>query len=484
MYGKVAAALGPVYLGLHLFKEGLGFATHALNTMQNPYTSQLQKERSLTEAIPVVGGVMKSLYEFKDAISGTTTALLVVREQLREDMGKIEQRIGERQQVDTAARGGRTAAARVQADREIGFNPTPFKGDVFDERARREHEIMQPHELRVTQARRGVRTQEILKGQIDKDVIASRADVAAKEAVMRRANLDLRREEVKAVDPAQKKAEPAGPAGPASPFAAAWSAFQVTGGPVARGATIAAPGVGGHAAMQLARDDANDNRVPLAKAHAAHEKAVAELLGAQAMMKERVNAQGQIGVDLANAQKAAAAAVLEQDRARLGILQQTEQRMRGQQLAIGGMHAGQVALLKATLEQAGKHGVKNLVPQQHDILRQAGLGQRVDKELLHAAQDDPEKAAVMKLAREFNQERPEDIAAGLKGVAAKVVALKANVEVRLDADTQQLNAGIAKAMKELTEEIVKLVKAQGEAQRARLQGDNIFRRLLGGGGGV
>lgn len=455
------AAIGPVYAVMRGLQSGAEFGANALNIQQNASLSNFQKERATAEALPIVGGLSRSLHNLEDAINGTTEAIRKNREQMERDTAYATAAM----QSGRAIQGQRfqqfEAQARDEANRAIPFTRPRYKGDILDERAIRQFEREAPLALADTQAKRGVETQKNLIGKLDSELVTRQEELGIRQRDAARLASQRR-----AIDREGKKTSEPG-------FFDAVAGFhQHALNPINKFIANRIEGAATAGGVPLPGEDRRKEAVAVVrKENEAILGVERNIAAVQAIQEQKKQAL----VNLARAEAEQAKAALEHDKARLAGMQEIEGRFRGQAAAAGGMNAAEKALALQALRQAKEKGFESLQPVQQQWADRVAHDW-VEQQRIRKGEADPFTREV----RELTGERKEDIAKGLAGVRQERMEVQARVDVQLNLNQQDLDAKVAKAIDRIGDLIIDAIKKNEAVQRQKFDLSIFLRHILGG----
>lgn len=118
---------GPAAMGLignYMAQGAINSGTSIANAAQNADMSAGQRAQAVAEAIPIIGGLVKSLSEFAHALTGSTERLRVFGNQMDIRRAVEMERIGQQPHREAAQLQSATAAFR--SNQLSGLRPMPF----------------------------------------------------------------------------------------------------------------------------------------------------------------------------------------------------------------------------------------------------------------------------------------------------------------------------------------------------------------------
>lgn len=311
----------------------MGGAANMINASKDPTLSPERRADTIRENIPIIGGILKSFHELRDAVNGTTVKLklldqsydahkkaqVVIGSFQSSALGVQNERAGleARQYAFAKYKGPEAAGVRLGA-----FDRTTVQGDRLAQQAERRLPLEQQ-----------ARTAGLEKVAAEGHAGEARMEVERRERTVNQAEQLYR--------VAQNRAK------------------NATGK------------VGGKEAVQkedLALDKLEKERNLLIQARQ------------QLRQAETTALQAQSGVNKA---------IIALDRERLAVLGEQEQRIRGQAQSFGALTAVEKIAAVNSLERLKKQGVAALSGEERALLQRAGAGEHVNKALENNALDDP-----------------------------------------------------------------------------------------------
>jgi hypothetical protein len=365
---QAGAAFGAVTAKLNAFANVTSQVTSRLADvgkaaalMGDAQLDAAQKSRLLAESIPVVGGMIKSFNEFKDGITGVTTAL----QYLQRDLDLTLQKKVAQQEFYGAERSGRLelAGARGQA---VGLSGQALVEQTFGSTAtaqgQREYQAQlarQPALLAQRTARAEIdatkfKVKEIEKLEKEEQGRLERARMQESEAAGR-----LRQREV-AEEKRQRSLNKI-----------------ITSGPV---------GLIVGAGMQAF---GSEDRVGRSAAKIDTQKAITDQLNAQNNLLSIQEQKKQAAVQLAKAESDLRKSAIELDKSRVGYLDQQMGLIKSQSTAYGLLNAAEREALLQTVEQVKKHGLGSASEEQRGLLHRGGFSEYLQNEAFKNAERDP-----------------------------------------------------------------------------------------------
>lgn len=414
--GIGAAAL---YGAAKLAEGGLDRMTRGLNVLNDPLLTTAQKLQQLQEGIPIIGGVARAWREFTEAIDGTTATFVRNAERLtqhRNEMAALD-KFGQVQLAGQGEKFGLEARANAFARAGIAQSlPNAAARTIGGVREFEAAERLLPHQ------------RALMGGQAAVEALAKQEKNAANE-------VRIARERASAAQvAANEKTEELGRLG--------------------RGEQ----GPGGERQKK------------------AIEKAASELLEAQATARERNNralqAEGQLR-DVVN-QKAQAGAQVRQAeiavlQTRIGLAKEEIGRTRNQFQSFGGMMPGDQMFALNSAKRFKQHGFKGIMPEERNVLRQAGFGEVLDLEALKAGEKDPRAQQL----RQLMGLEPADLAAQQQ----KLAQMQVQADVKVGLNEALLADELAKKLGPIISAVSAIVERQAraateEARAGRMQQRN------------
>lgn len=344
MFGKVGA-LGVGGLGMAGAQMAAGSATRLLNAANDPTRAPELRKQDTLEALPVVGGLIKSFRELKEAADGTTAGLK-----------KIAMYNPIQQQGVVAQGQERSGRAAIEAEqiglqaRKYAFAEYTGKGsemprlkevDRSTAKGELEHEKqvrMLPLEMGQRQAKLGAVEAKVRVGQL------------GREAEHKQEQFDL----------AQKRADRA---------------------TENRKRTLAKTGDAGPGEKPI--------KVQKGQALADEERALLELEQRRVELQQAQERHQQGMVGAAQAESSARKALIAVDQERLNLLVQQGERMKAAAQGFGGMQLGDRVSAAQAARMAKERGFGALTHEQQGLLERAGAGNYVRKERQKLGEADP-----------------------------------------------------------------------------------------------
>lgn len=379
----------------------------------DPTLSDYQRSRGMAESLPIIGGLVKSLTDFGNAVSGATGRLKGMRQ-------AVELQNARQQASDTAAgkfQGLRfqTIAAVARADAAARADRVGFAGvdvsTVQGERARLSAERRLPLEVAARSAGINVKASKTEASRLDTEILRAENDIeSAKNAqAAARARQAQGSAEVKA----------------------------------ALGRTI--PQLGEAAGGERKREQGLHQEVTAINAE----------LAARERLQTALAKRQETAVQLAQAESQQRKALLALDQERLQTLTETENRVKGAAQSYGALTAGEKLAALQSARQLNEQGYASLSEDQRAILSRAGGGERLAKEAENFALQDKGFAELQAQLGERSD---------LRNIQQERAKAQAKVAVSIQLDESKLASDLEKALSRLLDKITENIKKTAEAQ--------------------
>lgn len=387
----------------------------------NPYLDELQRDLELRKSVPLFGSVVRANLELLEARKGVTARLF--KQEVEAERAGIVSRItgqGELEAAALLARMGGFENRAIAAGRFAMPIPEGFDRSTYAGRLREaEQTTMLPALEELVRARRE-------RFAVDADRTEAQSRQEANRQALQRAQ---------------------------DAYKQAMATFQAAGKNV------------GPDANELERRAKAEKDAALRSA----EKAVNEQLEIQKRIRaENVRLQ-ELGVKHAEAESRVRQANIGVMRAELQVLTQREARMSEGQRRLGAMGEGEYQLATAMMKEIKKSGLENATPEM------VAWASRVAPNMVGDLQEKLGEKRALEQAALGNLDF-EEYAKGerLDATRQQINKLRADVQVKLDLDTESTAKDIAENLKPLLKEVFKIMAVEIKME---LQKDWIQRQI-------
>jgi hypothetical protein len=411
LYAKAAA-------GVALVSHSMSQLAKAAEIYNNSLLTEGQRRRALAESVPLVGGLVKSFNDFRDATNGVTDAIARSAERMRMAAAELARTASFEAGVIGAHGVLGPATTAAGAWERVGVRD--FTAGIPDASRVREYEAferMLPGREAAVRAERRREAQlglgrywaEQRRGTV---VERQQAETAAqmREAMAHNADVDFR------------------------------------AGRGDRGIVIGAA----------------QNAISAQNEYKHYLQQNIEMLG-----RERDAALG-----AANAESEARKANISQLQTKLQLLKEEEQRSRGTTIAFANMSQAERSLAIGYARQAKEKGFESLIPAQRELLRRAGAGEFVEQGLERMGANDP-------LTREFQGLIGQR---QLSQVRAEKVQTTAQINLQVQLDEKALAEQVKQVMEGYFRDVKAELEKVRQADKNISLLEQILRRAGQGGG--
>ena len=439
-FSAFAGKLAPVAAIAFAMKTAFDQVSKSAKIMGDANLDAAQKTRLLSESLPIIGSFVKSLNDFKDAVTGVTARLSQIQRGVEVSRGQRSATFEYEGAVQGVNFQRTDLEGKRRGQRGAGLVNQKF-GDTSTAAGQRAYEAQlaqQPGLLARRQAEADIAAARYKANELDK--LEAKQQALADRA--RRESMAAQAQNVQAGQPAAPKP---------------W--WQRGLGGAARGAVQGIPFIGPAAAVGIAAAaGTGEDKVGRAAGAAAMEKAAAQQIQVQNQLLAIQEQKKQNLAALAKAESDARKATISLDKARVGVLDQQLGLIKSQATSFGSLTAAERQAVLEASRQAKTQGYGSLSEDQKGLLSRGGFSEWLQDQQAKSGLASP-------LLAEANRNLGVD-RGNFGDVQKERNAAQARILQAVQVDEQQFAEEMADKMEEV---FVKIIAALGVRLEAKFR---------------